>query len=48
MTGVVASANNLAARWCAGTGAKNLAVSGAGVWPLLGLLASAATGVTRV
>lgn len=48
LIGVVAAANDLTARWCAEAGTTNFALSGAGVWPLLGLLASAAVGETRV
>lgn len=39
---VVQAANTLTARWCARLGTEDFAVSGAGLWPLLALLASAA------
>ncbi|MGV1004869.1 MAG: serpin family protein [Candidatus Nanopelagicales bacterium] len=39
---VVQAANALTARWCARLGREDFAVSGAGLWPLLALLASAA------
>ncbi|MQY29046.1 serpin family protein [Nocardia aurantia] len=38
----VSAANDLTARWCAATGSGDFVLSGCGVWPLLGLLASAA------
>ncbi|MGK8523071.1 serpin family protein [Nocardia asteroides] len=43
----VAAANALTARWCATLGERDFVVSGAGVWPLLALLASAADGPAR-
>jgi hypothetical protein len=43
----VGSANALSARWCAAVGERDFVVSGAGVWPLLALLASAADGPAR-
>ena len=39
---VVQAANALTARWCARLGDEDFALSAAGVWPLLALLASAA------
>lgn len=39
---VVAAANTLTARWCASQSDDDFVISGAGVWPLLALLASAA------
>jgi len=39
---VVRAANTLTARWCARMGAEDFVLSGAGLWPLLALLASAA------
>jgi serine protease inhibitor len=39
---VVRAANTLAARWCTHLGGEDYAISAAGVWPLLALLASAA------
>lgn len=38
----VQSANTLTARWCSHLGGEDYALSGAGLWPLLALLASAA------
>lgn len=38
----VQAANTLTARWCARLGSEDFVVSGAGLWPLLALLASAA------
>lgn len=38
----VAAANDLTARWCGRLYSKDFVVSGAGVWPLLAMLASAA------
>ncbi len=43
----VGSANALTGRWCAAVGERDFVVSGAGVWPLLALLASAADGPAR-
>lgn len=43
----VGAANALTARWCAAAGDRDFVVSGAGVWPLLALLASAADGPAR-
>ncbi|MEV6323437.1 serpin family protein [Nocardia sp. NPDC051787] len=43
----VGAANALTARWCAVVGRSDFVVSGAGVWPLLALLASAAEGSAR-
>ncbi|UGT66599.1 serpin family protein [Nocardia gipuzkoensis] len=43
----VDAANALTARWCATAGERDFVVSGAGVWPLLALLASAADGPAR-
>ncbi|WP_280496997.1 serpin family protein [Nocardia asiatica] len=43
----VDAANALTARWCAAAGERDFVVSGAGVWPLLALLASAAEGTAR-
>ncbi|WP_159837821.1 serpin family protein [Nocardia sp. CY41] len=43
----VGAANALTARWCAAVGEQDFVVSGAGVWPLLALLASAADGPAR-
>jgi Serpin (serine protease inhibitor) len=40
----VAAANNLTARWCAEVTPGNFALTGAGLWPLLGLLAHASSG----
>ncbi|TQM31875.1 serpin family protein [Nocardia bhagyanarayanae] len=42
-----AAVNQLTARWAAGAGEKDFVVSGAGVWPLLALLAAAADGPAR-
>ena len=39
---VVRAANSLTARWCPQLGGEDFALSAAGVWPLLALLASAA------
>ena len=39
---VVQAANTLTERWCAHLGGEDYALSAAGVWPLLALLASAA------
>ena len=38
----VQAANTLTARWCTRLGADDFVLSGAGLWPLLALLASAA------
>ena len=38
----VQAANTLTARWCARLGSDDFVVSGAGLWPLLALLAAAA------
>ena len=38
----VLAANTLTARWCSRLGGEDFALSGAGLWPLLALLASAA------
>ncbi|MEU6828315.1 serpin family protein [Nocardia beijingensis] len=43
----VGAANALTDRWCAAAGDRDFVVSGAGVWPLLALLASAADGPAR-
>ena len=43
----VQSANALTARWCARLGDDDFVVSGAGLWPLLALLASAADETAR-
>ncbi|MGK8490879.1 serpin family protein [Nocardia asiatica] len=43
----VDAANALTARWCAAAGERDFVVSGAGVWPLLALLATAAEGTAR-
>ncbi|WP_330229795.1 serpin family protein [Nocardia sp. NBC_00508] len=43
----VGAANALTARWCAEVSQRDFVVSGAGVWPLLALLASAAEGSAR-
>jgi serine protease inhibitor len=43
----VSAANDLTARWCAAAGSSDFVVSGCGVWPLLGLLATAADGPAR-
>lgn len=40
----VVAANGLTARWCRRAGVGDFVVSGAGVWPLLGVLAGAAEG----
>lgn len=42
MSSVVRAANELTARWCGKAGGEDFALSGAGLWPLLALLASAA------
>ncbi|MEI7716701.1 MAG: serpin family protein [Mycobacterium sp.] len=44
----VEAANTLTARWCARLGNEDFVVSGAGLWPLLALLASAADETARV
>jgi len=41
------AANNLTGRWCAAAGEGSFVASGAGLWPLLALLASAADGRAR-
>lgn len=41
------AANNLTGRWCANAGEESFVLSGAGLWPLLALLASAADGHAR-
>ncbi|MCP2287937.1 serpin family protein [Nocardia amikacinitolerans] len=43
----VAAVNELTARWAALAGERDFVVSGAGVWPLLALLAAAADGPAR-
>ncbi|WP_280468099.1 serpin family protein [Nocardia cyriacigeorgica] len=43
----VDAANQLTRRWCEVAGAGDFVVSGAGLWPLLGLLAAAADGPAR-
>ena len=43
----VQAANSLTARWCAQLGGQDFVVSGAGLWPLLALLASAADEAAR-
>ncbi|KAF0847456.1 serine protease inhibitor [Nocardia caishijiensis] len=43
----VRSANELTTRWCTTFGGANTAVSAAGVWPLLAVLAGAADGAAR-
>ncbi|MFF0527343.1 serpin family protein [Nocardia amikacinitolerans] len=43
----VAAVNELTARWAALSGDRDFVVSGAGVWPLLALLAAAADGPAR-
>ncbi|WP_225727404.1 MULTISPECIES: serpin family protein [unclassified Nocardia] len=43
----VGAANELTARWCAAAGEADFVLSGAGVWPLLALLAAAADGPAR-
>ncbi|MEI7718148.1 MAG: serpin family protein [Mycobacterium sp.] len=43
----VQAANTLTARWCARLGDDDFVVSGAGLWPLLALLASAADETAR-
>ena len=42
ITPAVYAANDLTAQWCARFGDGDFVVSGAGLWPLLALLASAA------
>lgn len=44
---VVRAGNSLTARWCSRLVAQDYALSGAGVWPLLALLASAADAPAR-
>lgn len=41
------AANRLTARWCAAAGEQDFAVSGAGLWPLLALLATTANEPAR-
>ncbi len=41
------AANTLTGRWCANAGEESFVLSGAGLWPLLALLASAADGHAR-
>jgi serine protease inhibitor len=43
----VIATNDLTARWCATAGTDDFVVSGAGLWPLLALLAAAADGQAR-
>ncbi|WP_068273125.1 serpin family protein [Aldersonia kunmingensis] len=43
----VAAANDLTARWCSAAGSGEFVLSGAGLWPLLALLASSADGLAR-
>ncbi|MFI5775892.1 serpin family protein [Nocardia sp. NPDC051570] len=43
----VAAANSLTGRWCAVAGSEDFVLSGCGVWPLLGVLASAASEPAR-
>ncbi|WP_431971688.1 serpin family protein [Nocardia sp. bgisy134] len=43
----VAAVNDLTARWVAAAGEDDFVVSGAGLWPLLALLAGAASGPAR-
>lgn len=43
----VRAANTLTERWCAGQGGGDFVLSGAGLWPLLALLASAADEAAR-
>ncbi|MBB5915797.1 hypothetical protein BJY24_004709 [Nocardia transvalensis] len=43
----VAAANTLTRRWCAVAGTGDFVLSGCGVWPLLGLLATAANAPAR-
>ncbi|MGN2640005.1 serpin family protein [Nocardia takedensis] len=43
----IAAANALTARWCGEAGSSDFVVSGAGLWPLLGLLAGASEGPAR-
>ncbi|MEU4343518.1 serpin family protein [Nocardia sp. NPDC023852] len=47
LTPHVGAVNELTARWCAAAGDDDFVVSGAGVWPLLALLAAAADGPAR-
>ncbi|MGO4613935.1 serpin family protein [Nocardia sp. 2YAB30] len=47
LTPHVGAVNELTARWCAVAGEDDFVVSGAGVWPLLALLAAAADGPAR-
>ncbi|WP_327117889.1 hypothetical protein OHB12_08850 [Nocardia sp. NBC_01730] len=47
LTPHVGAVNELTARWCAVAGDDDFVVSGAGVWPLLALLAAAADGPAR-
>jgi len=43
----VQAANTLTARWCTRLGTEDFVLSGAGLWPLLALLASAADDIAR-
>ncbi len=43
----VAAANSLTGRWCAVAGSDDFVLSGCGLWPLLGILASAANEPAR-
>lgn len=43
----VSAANDLTARWCAAAAGGEFVLSGAGLWPLLALLASSADGAAR-
>ncbi len=43
----VAATNDLTGRWCAASGSSDFVVSGCGVWPLLALLAPAASEPAR-
>lgn len=43
----VQASNALTGRWCATFGGEDAVVSGAGLWPLLAVLAGAASGVAR-
>ncbi|WP_067835257.1 serpin family protein [Nocardia lijiangensis] len=47
LTPHVGAVNDLTARWCAAAGDDDFVVSGAGLWPLLALLAAAADGPAR-
>jgi hypothetical protein len=47
MAEVVAAANGLTARWAATCGDGSVAMAGAGAWPVLALLAAAASGQGR-